>query len=232
MATCGTAAGDFIGLKSMPMQKNLSPSCADEEVDFLMVDVVTGSFVYPSFQCQNVFTALTPQYEPMIDLDNEELEFSYLSGLHEYLVEDAPAFSRFDCESDFTDVPLETHHSSAELPGAKSCGVDADTIDLHPERIANGRKQTLTCDSLKVFACTFCSRKFRRYEHLTRHFRSLHLGEKPFECALCNKKFSRRDNLAQHQRRHSKTSDMGVIFVTNERAIRWSDLIKPEYLEA
>ncbi|DAA75983.1 TPA_exp: putative C2H2 transcription factor (Seb1) [Trichophyton benhamiae CBS 112371] len=65
-----------------------------------------------------------------------------------------------------------------------------------------GRKQSLTEDPSKTFVCTLCSRRFRRQEHLKRHYRSLHTEDKPFECQDCGKKFSRSDNLAQHTRTH------------------------------
>ncbi|MBE7180271.1 MAG: C2H2-type zinc finger protein [Terriglobus roseus] len=74
-----------------------------------------------------------------------------------------------------------------------------------------GRKQSLTEDPSKTFVCTLCSRRFRRQEHLKRHYRSLHTREKPFECTDCGKKFSRSDNLSQHQRTHGTGSIvMGV----------------------
>src|SRR5690606_37390269 len=47
-----------------------------------------------------------------------------------------------------------------------------------------------------------CGRRFRRQEHLKRHYRSLHTREKPFSCPECGKKFSRSDNLSQHTRIH------------------------------
>lgn len=65
-----------------------------------------------------------------------------------------------------------------------------------------GRKQSLTEDPSKTFVCELCNRRFRRQEHLKRHYRSLHTQEKPFECNECGKKFSRSDNLAQHARTH------------------------------
>lgn len=65
-----------------------------------------------------------------------------------------------------------------------------------------GRKQSLTEDPSKTFLCTLCPRRFRRQEHLKRHYRSLHTHDKPFECNDCGKKFSRSDNLAQHARTH------------------------------
>lgn len=80
-----------------------------------------------------------------------------------------------------------------------------------------GRKQSLTDDPSKTFVCTLCSRRFRRQEHLKRHYRSLHTHDKPFECTDCGKKFSRSDNLSQHQRTHGAgTMVMGVLSQTGE----------------
>jgi hypothetical protein len=75
-----------------------------------------------------------------------------------------------------------------------------------------GRKQSLTVDPSKTFVCTLCNRRFRRQEHLKRHYRSLHTHDKPFECTDCGKKFSRSDNLSQHQRTHGTGAVvMGVL---------------------
>lgn len=75
-----------------------------------------------------------------------------------------------------------------------------------------GRKQSLTEDPSKTFVCEICNRRFRRQEHLKRHYRSLHTEDKPFECNECGKKFSRSDNLAQHARTHgSGAIVMGVL---------------------
>jgi hypothetical protein len=75
-----------------------------------------------------------------------------------------------------------------------------------------GRKQSLTDDPSKTFVCEICNRRFRRQEHLKRHYRSLHTDQKPFECHDCGKKFSRSDNLSQHARTHgSGAIVMGVL---------------------
>ncbi|CAK7264553.1 hypothetical protein SEPCBS119000_001055 [Sporothrix epigloea] len=71
-----------------------------------------------------------------------------------------------------------------------------------------GRKQSLTEDPSKIFACDLCNRRFRRQEHLKRHYRSLHTHDKPFNCHECGKKFSRSDNLAQHARTHGSGAIM------------------------
>src|SRR5579862_2312816 len=81
-----------------------------------------------------------------------------------------------------------------------------------PPVVRRGRKQSLTEDPSKTFVCDLCSRRFRRQEHLKRHYRSLHTQEKPFECNECGKKFSRSDNLSQHARTHgSGAIVMGVL---------------------
>ncbi|RAK82525.1 putative C2H2 transcription factor (Seb1) [Aspergillus fijiensis CBS 313.89] len=98
------------------------------------------------------------------------------------------------------------HNSDASM---SSCS-DAPTAPVSVNR--RGRKQSLTDDPSKTFVCTLCSRRFRRQEHLKRHYRSLHTQDKPFECNECGKKFSRSDNLAQHARTHAGGSlVMGVI---------------------
>ncbi|GAA5941210.1 uncharacterized protein JCM15063_006402 [Sporobolomyces koalae] len=55
----------------------------------------------------------------------------------------------------------------------------------------------------KVHPCPAdnCGAAFKRSEHLKRHYKSVHRGEKPFPCKIenCGKSFSRKDNLQQHQ---------------------------------
>ena len=89
-------------------------------------------------------------------------------------------------------------------------GTPASTAGMSSAR--RGRKQSLTDDPSKTFVCTLCSRRFRRQEHLKRHYRSLHTHDKPFECNECGKKFSRSDNLSQHARTHgSGAITLGVL---------------------
>ncbi|KAI1818483.1 hypothetical protein GGS20DRAFT_596244 [Poronia punctata] len=87
-----------------------------------------------------------------------------------------------------------------------------------------GRKQSLTEDPSKTFVCEICSRRFRRQEHLKRHYRSLHTQDKPFECNECGKKFSRSDNLAQHARTHGSGAIVMDILDVNEDGV---DMMNP-----
>ncbi|KAK1854539.1 hypothetical protein CCHR01_02815 [Colletotrichum chrysophilum] len=52
--------------------------------------------------------------------------------------------------------------------------------------------------------CTFCSRGFRKPEHLQRHIRT-HTKEKPYVCE-CGSSFARRDLLQRHKRLHHKSN--------------------------
>ncbi|EMC91302.1 hypothetical protein BAUCODRAFT_28427 [Baudoinia panamericana UAMH 10762] len=102
--------------------------------------------------------------------------------------------------------------SSASTSASNEGGASAASTPGHGSSSRRGRKQSLTDDPSKTFVCTLCSRRFRRQEHLKRHYRSLHTHEKPFECTDCGKKFSRSDNLSQHQRTHGAgTMVMGVL---------------------
>jgi hypothetical protein len=86
--------------------------------------------------------------------------------------------------------------TSGSTPGAGYPGTPSAPVNRR------GRKQSLTEDPSKTFVCELCNRRFRRQEHLKRHYRSLHTQDKPFECHECGKKFSRSDNLSQHARTH------------------------------
>ncbi|KAK7745074.1 hypothetical protein SLS53_003309 [Cytospora paraplurivora] len=105
----------------------------------------------------------------------------------------------------------ENQHQSGSAPpesstpntGAHSSGASESGGTPHvPAQNRRGRKQSLTEDPSKTFVCELCNRRFRRQEHLKRHYRSLHTQDKPFECNECGKKFSRSDNLTQHARTH------------------------------
>ncbi|KAI3320084.1 hypothetical protein HD806DRAFT_246552 [Xylariaceae sp. AK1471] len=87
-----------------------------------------------------------------------------------------------------------------------------------------GRKQSLTEDPSKTFVCELCNRRFRRQEHLKRHYRSLHTQDKPFECNECGKRFSRSDNLAQHARTHGSGAIVMNLLDGSEEGL---DLIAP-----
>ena len=116
-----------------------------------------------------------------------------------------------------TDDASETKNTSAQDDAVASTDDNTAPPDT-PGSMAStpiarrGRKQSLTEDPSKTFVCHLCARRFRRQEHLKRHYRSLHTHDKPFECHECGKKFSRSDNLSQHARTHgSGAIPLGVL---------------------
>ncbi|KAF7548381.1 hypothetical protein G7046_g8699 [Stylonectria norvegica] len=98
----------------------------------------------------------------------------------------------------------ESNQNTTPAPESNNASDSEDGGSAPAPAPANrrGRKQSLTEDPSKTFVCELCNRRFRRQEHLKRHYRSLHTQDKPFECNECGKKFSRSDNLAQHARTH------------------------------
>ncbi|KAI5807589.1 hypothetical protein DFH27DRAFT_326954 [Peziza echinospora] len=105
-------------------------------------------------------------------------------------------------------TPMSCRSEKSITPCPTECSDSCDSQDSHGSLVKDapvvrrGRKQSLTDDPSKTFVCNLCSRRFRRQEHLKRHFRSLHTQDKPFSCGECGKKFSRSDNLSQHARTH------------------------------
>src|SRR5690606_17893775 len=97
----------------------------------------------------------------------------------------------------FPATPSANTHTSltpAPTEGPTSCENSDQEVPKVPV-VRRGRKQSLTDDPSKTFVCHIpqCGRRFRRQEHLKRHYRSLHTREKPFSCPERGKKFSRSD---------------------------------------
>lgn len=118
----------------------------------------------------------------------------------------SPASTYSPLEDEFLNLAGSELKSESNLVEDEKDDVDTE-LPQQPEIIipvsCRGRKPSID-DSKKTFVCTHCQRRFRRQEHLKRHFRSLHTREKPFNCDTCGKKFSRSDNLAQHMRTHPR----------------------------
>jgi len=115
-------------------------------------------------------------------------------------------------DSQHNAAPSQSGSSESNTANAMGNGSDVGGTPSQPPVNRRGRKQSLTEDPSKAFVCELCNRRFRRQEHLKRHYRSLHTQDKPFECHECGKKFSRSDNLSQHARTHgSGAIVMGVL---------------------
>jgi C2H2 transcription facotor len=138
---------------------------------------------------------------------------------------DAESEYRGKAASEKTQSGASSQQTSGQASNTPDNAVASSSDDNAPPAVAptsrRGRKQSLTEDPSKTFVCNLCSRRFRRQEHLKRHYRSLHTHEKPFECSDCGKKFSRSDNLSQHQRTHGTGAVvMGVLDGSEQQQLR------------
>ncbi|KAK4201314.1 hypothetical protein QBC40DRAFT_171888 [Triangularia verruculosa] len=167
-----------------------------------------------SFRCETDFE---DSYLPSPPSSCEDVEEQHQPKRHKKSADGCckPTMSvAADTEAQSAGAPDQSHtpaqDSTANEGQNNNSGTNSaspDTADTPSGNTAaptnrRGRKQSLTEDPSKTFVCDKCNRRFRRQEHLKRHYRSLHTEDKPFECNECGKKFSRSDNLAQHARTH------------------------------
>lgn len=142
----------------------------------------------------------TELFDSDLDMD-EYIMQARQSGAPEHPIVENSFLNTFD--STMT-VSTTTSSSVTPAPTDMSSCENAEAAVPKAPVVRRGRKQSLTEDPSKTFVCHIpsCGRRFRRQEHLKRHFRSLHTQDKPFSCSECGKKFSRSDNLSQHTRIH------------------------------
>lgn len=156
----------------------------------------------------------TTKKSKKVRADEDSSEFDNLVRSRKYTVPMNAASGATPQES----TEARQHEAAPSQSGSSDTNTnandDSQSVSNNPSAPVNrrGRKQSLTEDPSKTFVCDICNRRFRRQEHLKRHYRSLHTHDKPFECHECGKKFSRSDNLSQHARTHgSGAIVMGVL---------------------
>ncbi|KAF1845667.1 uncharacterized protein K460DRAFT_112788 [Cucurbitaria berberidis CBS 394.84] len=199
---------DFTGLPTFEPLFELD--CEDDFAGFVQFPA-TEHAQFPCNKRQRTdLVAFTPEDDFVSDESFTDFEEELVHGLPL-----TPAASDFSDNMSVAPAPkrrsvkkARSEYSDAEsdYQGQADNAVGSSSEDNATTPVATtsrrGRKQSLTEDPSKTFVCTLCSRRFRRQEHLKRHYRSLHTHDKPFECTDCGKKFSRSDNLSQHQRTH------------------------------
>lgn len=134
--------------------------------------------------------------------------------------EDSAAYWYDNAEPELKSVKTKVMNDGVETEvDLKTLDIPDDTQPI-PSLTVNGKnktrgrkenKQADLVDLTKIYLCNYCSRRFKRQEHLKRHFRSLHTHEKPYDCTICHKKFSRSDNLNQHLKTHKEEEVSGLL---------------------
>ncbi|GAA5948192.1 hypothetical protein JCM3775_000334, partial [Rhodotorula graminis] len=106
-----------------------------------------------------------------------------------------------DPSTSYSTAPASTVDPSA--PSSSAAPAPAPSAaPAPPPKKGKGSKGGLSKAQASVHVCPaeHCTAAFKRSEHLRRHYKSVHRGEKPFPCTVagCGKTFSRKDNLQQH----------------------------------
>jgi hypothetical protein len=219
---------DFTGLVQFPAQDNThylgnKRQCIDL-VTFAPEDDVVSDESFTDFEDELVHSLpLTPSDTQ--SFYSEDMGMSSKKSKRSGSVESNEAESQYQGKTqssgDNSQSGASSQQTSGQSPdnGATSSSDENGSSTVAPTS-RRGRKQSLTEDPSKTFVCTLCNRRFRRQEHLKRHYRSLHTHDKPFECTDCGKKFSRSDNLSQHQRTHGTGAVvMGVLDGTEQHQL-------------
>ncbi|KAI1312382.1 hypothetical protein F5Y03DRAFT_390729 [Xylaria venustula] len=163
------------------------------------------------FDCEDVSScAVTGIPSPSFSFDSDVHQDKKLKRSKKESRRSVPIMNIAAATTDSTSAQDQQQEQTTQNESTSAVDPVASDSSDHPTAPApipapanrRGRKQSLTEDPSKTFVCELCNRRFRRQEHLKRHYRSLHTQDKPFECNECGKKFSRSDNLAQHARTH------------------------------
>ncbi|KAL6454236.1 MNL1 Transcriptional regulator MNL1 [Candida maltosa Xu316] len=120
-------------------------------------------------------------------------------------------------------VEVEVDLASLDLPPDTKI---FPTSIINSKNRTRGRKENREADlsdTSKIYLCNLCQRRFKRQEHLKRHFRSLHTFEKPYDCSICHKKFSRSDNLNQHLKIHKQEEEEKEALAASGEATQTKD---------
>ena len=113
---------------------------------------------------------------------------------------------RYPSEDRFSDSPTSTDFGETKV-AARSCRGYKKATPSKRHKIHNGIPCTVEPNSsthqcIHIIDGKRCPNKFKRREHLKRHYDTKHGHEKPFKCLVCDREFNRADNRNQHHKTH------------------------------
>ncbi|MCJ1355430.1 MAG: hypothetical protein MMC33_005422 [Icmadophila ericetorum] len=120
--------------------------------------------------------------------------------------DDYKSVLRYRSEDRFSASPVSTEFGERKLV-ARGYRSYKKSTPKKRHKIHNGIPCTVEPNSSKQ-QCIYmidgrrCPSKFKRREHLKRHYDTKHGNDKPFKCDVCEREFNRADNRNQHYKTH------------------------------
>lgn len=101
--------------------------------------------------------------------------------------------------SSLPSVKHHHHHSSANFSNVHPCR-KCDSVFPTREALSNHTKTHHRND--RPFQCDWpnCGHRFIKKDHAVKHWRVVHLKERPFKCPSCESRFGQRSDLNKHHR--------------------------------
>lgn len=152
--------------------------------------VQTGPLYFPQFKSE-------PQFEEGNDDDDR--------NVNDDEAEDEPDDDAIMPEANLPPLPLDIIEAARKIIRAHetlplSSHFKGPGLAVGPH---NKDSMSPMYDPARPFACSQCSKNFKRLDDLNRHIRT-HTGEKPFACNECEKRFMRSDHLKKHLNTHTR----------------------------
>ena len=92
-------------------------------------------------------------------------------------------------------------YSLRRQPSSLSCAIECMACHTKVQKKNLGRHFEEVHKSERVYTCQYCTKKYKRWEHLLNHLSS-HEKDKPYKCHICTATYAQSSGLYRHLQSH------------------------------